>query len=70
MRAGLRLGEDGTRKTRPPPARPPTRPEEPPATVAACWFVLANLTRRVGERSVRRAAARVAVLDANILRGI
>jgi hypothetical protein len=68
MRARIEWGggEGSTKKTRPPPARPPTRPEEPPATVAACWFVLANLTRRVGERSVRCAA----VLEANILGGI
>jgi hypothetical protein len=70
MKAGIgREGEGSTRKTRPPPARPPTRPEEAPAVVA-CWFVLANRAWRVGVRSVRRAAARVAILEANILRDI
>jgi hypothetical protein len=70
MRAEIgREGGGSTKKTRPPPARPPTRPEDPPAA-AACWFVLANRTWRVGVRSVRRAAARVAILEANIVKEI
>ena len=62
-------GKGSTKKTRPPPARPPTRSEEAPAAVA-CWFVLANRAWRVGVRIVRRAAARVAILEANIVKEI
>lgn len=45
------------------------RPEEPPAA-AACWFVLASRIWRVGVRSVRRVAARAAVLEASIVKEI
>lgn len=58
--------------TKAPPAIPPTSPEEPPAA-AACWFVDAYLNWLVfcAGRVVRRvrAAALVAVLEANIVRG-
>jgi len=56
-----------TKKTRPPPASPPTRPEEAPVA-AACWFVVAKRTCRAAFRGRNwRAVARAAVLEAIIL---